>query len=388
MKKKSLTLSYSIIQCFNWGAFAAIWVYVTVILKSYGMTYAQAGIVTALANAFSIIIQLLLSSQVDRCSKFRSEHAALAQVSLAIILAFYLLIRTSTSILSAGISVCCIGICITGIQPFLNTLAMEQIRDGHRLHFGLARGIGSVTYAAVAASAGFLYSKWGTSGLLSVFIVLYLFEFVSVLFFTKTPILKSTDTPSTISGFHLLKNHLSFSLFLVATAALWTSYMLTITYTDAIVTRAGGTATHVGILVAVGAVSELPAMIATVRLMQRFSVNKLLLLSGIFFCVRSLCILASPSMPFLYASWALQSVSYGLFTPLAVFFVNETIDAVNQAKGQAMSFGATTIGCILGNYLGGRLTDNAGITFTLLLSFVIACSGLIVLTVGIKNAKR
>ena len=375
------TAHYTLVQCFNWGSYAAVWVYIVMILKSYGMSYSAAGIVTSCASILAITLQQVLSGAVDRSRRFTSSAAALLQIGAAILLAVFLLIDRRAGMVTAGICFCAVGVCITGIQPFLSAVAMEQVRAGRALHFGFARGCGSVAYAVMSAVSGRIFGLFGKEGLLIAFIALYSVEFIVTASFSR----RRTEEPveerrgTTVNGFRLLREHPRFALFLVSSALLYSSYMLAATYMDAIVTRAGGKAASLGIVIAIGAAVEMPAMIAAPSLMRRFSYRKILTFAGLIFVVRMIALFFAPNMPLLCGAWALQALSYGFFTPVSVYFVNEVIDPANQTKAQAMNFGSTTVGGVIGNLIGGRLVDSIGIGNTLLAAGCISLAGLILL---------
>ena len=113
--------------------------------------------------------------------------------------------------------------------------------------------------------------------------------------------------------------------------------------------------------------------------MRRFSYRKILTFAGLIFVVRMIALFFAPNMPLLCGAWALQALSYGFFTPVSVYFVNEVIDPANQTKAQAMNFGSTTVGGVIGNLIGGRLVDSIGIGNTLLAAGCISLAGLILL---------
>ena len=388
---KNRTAHYTLVQSFNWGSYAAVWVYIVIILRSYGMTYAGAGIVTSLASVLAITLQQVLSGAADRSRRFTSTKAALIQIGAAILLAAFLLVSRRAGMITAGICFCAIGVCITGIQPFLSAVAMEQVRAGRALHFGFARGCGSVAYAVMSAVSGRILTQFGKEGLLVTFIVLYSVEFLTVATFAGKRSAPEETEPragQAVSGFRLLLGHPRFAVFLLSSALLYSSYMLAATYMDAIVTRAGGEASSLGVVIAVGAAVEMPAMIAAPWLMRRFSQKKVLMFAGAMFFVRMIALFFAPNMPLLYAAWALQAFSYGFFTPVSVYYVNDLIDPANQTKGQAMNFGSTTVGGVIGNLIGGRLVDVFGIGTTLLAAAGLSFAGLLLLIIVFSARSR
>ena len=144
----SLTGRYMLLQGLNWSAFAVIWVYAVVLLRGSGLSYSQAGLVISLANILAVFAQQGLSAWADRAAVDSSAKAAVGLVSLGAAAALLFLLAGFGGKALAGVCFCLIGVAIIGVQPFLNAAAMERVQQGLALNYGLARGIGSVSYAA------------------------------------------------------------------------------------------------------------------------------------------------------------------------------------------------------------------------------------------------
>lgn len=372
------TAHYMVVQGLDWAAFAVIWVYIVVILRSYGMSYGQAGMITALSNILAVAVQQRLSGWADRRGGDSSRRAAVGLMALGSGSAFFLLLLRPVRLWLVGGCFCVIGITIMGVQPFLNTIAMEQIRCGRPLNYGLARGMGSISYAAASALASLLIGPFGTAGLLAAYVVINLLGILSVALFSN-PGMAPRKAEAVIGSAALLKRNRIFACFLAASVLLYTAHMLETTYTDAIVRRAGGSGGELGLAAAVGAAAELPAMALLQNIRKRFSTRQILLFSAASFLLKLLCLSTAVTMEWVYLAKLLQFAEYGLFTPMSVYYVSEWIELENQAKGQALCAGASTLGAVLGNCLGGVMIDRAGVRNTMLAGAALSAVGLLLL---------
>ena len=371
----SLTGRYMLLQGLNWSAFAVIWVYAVVLLRGSGLSYSQAGLVISLANILAVFAQQGLSAWADRAAVDSSAKAAVAAALLI------LLAGVGDKAL-AGVCFCLIGVAIIGVQPFLNAAAMERVQQGLALNYGLARGIGSVSYAAFSGLAGVILGRFGGSGLVATYIFLSLAVLLALAAFSAGAgrTVSVRQPGETLSGAALLRRNPQFCWFLASSVLLYAAHMMAITYMDAIVGRAGGTEAELGLAVAVGAAAEFPAMALLQRIRRRFSAKQILLFSAVSFAVKLLCLAAAVSMTWVYLASLLQLAAYSLFTGMSVYYVTDVVDSANQAKGQALCSGASTVGAVLGNYAGGMLLEHLSVGRTMLFGALLAGAGAVLLT--------
>ena len=122
------------------------------------------------------------------------------------------------------------------------------------------------------------------------------------------------------------------------------------------------------------------------RIRGRFSAKQILLFSAVSFAVKLLCLAAAVSMTWVYLASLLQLAAYSLFTGMSVYYVTDVVDPANQAKGQALCSGASTIGAVLGNYAGGVLLEHLSVGKTMLVGALLAGAGAVLLTRCFKGS--
>ena len=97
------------------------------------------------------------------------------------------------------------------------------------------------------------------------------------------------------------------------------------TYTVNIIKKLGGTDTILGFANFVSAASEMPVMLLFGYFMKKGNCIRLLKISALFFMIKPLVLLNASVLPVAFLGLGLQGLSFGMFTPAAVYFVNSSL---------------------------------------------------------------
>ena len=82
-------------------------------------------------------------------------------------------------------------------------------------------------------------------------------------------------------------------------------------------------------------------------------------------------------------------LGYGLFTPAAVYYANDSVPDTDRVQGQAIMMTASNgLGGMAGNFLAGIALDAGGPGFMLLLFFAMGCLGIFFALLSMRAAKR
>lgn len=158
-KTKNLTPIYAFIQGLYWMNFAAIMGYSGFYLLGSGFSNTEIGIIIAIAGILSAVLQPVLASYADRPESPSLKKFLQLLLVLQLILGIALLF--CKSILLTGVVYGCGVTLLQLLTPFINSLGMESINQGQTLNFGIARGMGSVAYAALSYVLGIITSRTG-----------------------------------------------------------------------------------------------------------------------------------------------------------------------------------------------------------------------------------
>ena len=152
------------------------------------------------------------------------------------------------------------------MTPFINSLGMESINQGHSLNFGLARGMGSVAYACICYILGIITVK---AGPVSIPITVncpypavswypYSFPFSKAKSdSTATNAPKSSSDSNPILFFRKYKR---FSLVLLGCIFIYLSHVLLNNFNFQIALAKGGGSAEMGTASAIAAICELPTL--------------------------------------------------------------------------------------------------------------------------------
>ena len=162
---------------------------------------------------------------------------------------------------------------------------------------------------------------------------------------------------------------------MLGVALLFFAHNLVNNYLINVVRNVGGDSASMGSLNAFMALFELPAMFLYDRLTRRVSCSATLRFAAVVFALKALAIALSVNMAMLYAAHLLQALSFAVLTPALVRYVNLTIDHRDSVKGQAISYGMTTLGSIFSSSLGGLMFDAFSVSTTLLIGSAASALG-------------
>ena len=185
----------------------------------------------------------------------------------------------------------------------------------------------------------------------------------------------------------LFSKYPMFVMLVLGYTLLMSTHSVTCTYTYQIVARVGGTASDMGVALAIGAFVELPAMMLFNYLRKHTSLRFLLRLCAFGFLLRNVLLLFAPNMTVIYITMTLQFLECGLSIPSTVYYVSEKIDSSNQVKGQSLLHAISNgIGSAAGSIVAGRLLDVSGVSGMLI--FTTGCcvvGGIIIFIVTRKE---
>ncbi len=365
MRKASKNTQYAALQGSFWAGYAALWGYIGVLLLDFGFDDRAVGIITASAPLLCVAISPSFGGFVDRSRRIRTWHGALFLTALgcAAALALRFFPRGGFLPLAALLFVGA-GTVLASACPFVDSLAMEAKDRGERVVYGFGRGVGSVCYAATILLMGFYIERRDTRDLLSLFIILF-FAFTFFLFRfcasgTPQPVRRRESARGALS---LLRTRPRFVLTMLGCMFFYMSHSIPTIYGYAVVGRVGGAESAIGLMLAISAMTELPAMtlVSHLRARGKVSCGTLLCVAAIGGVLKCSAYLLAPNVFCIYLAGIIQFIQFGFYLPASVYYVEETIEPENRVKGQSLIHVAGSgLGAASGNLLGGLILDAWG----------------------------
>ena len=276
-------------------------------------------------------------------------------------------------------------------QPVMTALCFEYQKAGYNIFYGLARGLGSASFAVTSMFMGGIVEKSGVSVLLWVNLAAMIVSAVITLTFNRK---KNEDDKSSeavkisgtahnsFSGF--ARTYPAFTVFLVATVCFFFAHNMINDFMIQIIRELGGKETELGYANFLQAILELPVMALIGLVLKKISADKLLVFSGAAFLVKTLILVFAKNMPQMYLSQSFQLFAYAVFIPAGAYYVSSTMEELDQVKGQAFITSAITIGGVFSNLISGVILDHSDIRTMLLTGSIVCAAGVVTAFLSMK----
>lgn len=392
---KTAMLKYCIQSGLFWIAFCPM-AYASTFLLGRDLSATTVGVTMAVGNILALIIQPFVASNADGSGKLD--------------------IRTLAMILSVGttasFAVCCfvgsdlllcVGVAVgymfaQNLIAISNSVSVYYINRGAKINYGLARGIGSLTWSVTSFILGKLMVDYTTD------IIMWLALGCNIamtigFWLLPTPrdvpaLTEGTateDGPADAEGMSyldFLRANRSFLLVVLGFSMCFIMGNILMSYAVLIFGRVGGDEGNMGIALAISAISELPAMWSMEALSKRIDTGKIMVVAAIGYIIKHVVILFASSIGMLYVGYALQMLSYAVYTPCSVYYVNQRFGEGDKNKALGLMVMVNPISAIIGNLFGGILVDGFGIFVSLAFGTVITVVGSLCALYGLRGSKR
>lgn len=397
MKKENLypTTRYSFVQGSFWMSFCIILSYASVYLLSKGFHNSEIGIIIAIAGTVSAVLQPVIASVADKAVKvplryiiaFLAVIAVCTSTALLVPNLYWLLIAIFYAVLLAVLQI---------LTPLINALGMQCVNRGIPVNFGVARGVGSIAFAAASFAAGNIIENYGTTIIPIMIIAFYSILLIAGLTFRFSMADKEIEPDRGTAlirdrekgGFAFLKQYRKFFLLLLGITLVFISHNMLNGYVFQIVSYHDGGSKEMGIVIAIAAMVELPTMMAFSVINKKISCSTLLKVAGTFFALKAVLTWMAVNLTMIYAVQLIQILGFALFIPASVYYVNQLMKDKDRVKGQAFMTMTNTLGSIGGSLFGGILLDQAGVPVMLFVSSLAAVLGAVIIYISTEKCAR
>ena len=391
------TFRYSLINISYFAAFCTVHAYAAVYLLANGFSNTQVGILLAIANIISAVFQPLIAGVIDKPGPLTNRRFILISVVLILAGSAALLVFHENKAF-IFVVYALIYLIQFSYQPVVLALCFEYQKAGCPIYFGLARGLGSASFAVTSAFVGGFVAKRGVNVLLFVNIISMILSALVVFTFKKPKtegeasgnvdvVNSSNSQPAAahnkISDF--ARTYPAFMLFLVGTICFFFAHNMINDFMIQIIRGLGGGEKELGYSNFLQAILELPVMALIGFVLKKIASRWMLVFSGAAFFIKMIVLMAAGNLAVYYFSQSFQLFAYAVFVPAAAYYVSETMEELDQVKGQAYITSAITIGGVFSNLISGVILDNLGITQMLLTGTVVCGIGVIIAFVAMKK---
>ncbi len=385
------TVRYTLLNVAYFAAFCTVHAYAAVFLYANGFNNTEVGVLLALANIVSAILQPVIAGVIDKGGFLTNRRFII--LSVMVILGGSLILMFVPGKKAVIFLVYALIYMIQfAYQPVMTALCFEYQKAGCNIFYGLARGLGSASFAVTSMFIGGIVERNGISILLWTNIATMVISALIAFTFIKPARCGMADPEVTgvdlaklaeekpkahnLAGF--VRTYPAFVLFLVGVVCFFFAHNMINDFMIQIIRNLGGGETQLGYANFLQAILELPVMALIAIVLKKISSSKLLLISGVAFLVKILILIFAKSMPVMYLSQSFQLFAYAVFIPAGAYYVSTTMDEYDQVKGQAFITSAITIGGVFSNLISGMILDHSNITTMLITGSAVCAAGVII----------
>lgn len=383
--KAKYNIEYASIQGAFWMCFCTIIGFCSTYLQAKGYSSTEIGIIMAVGNIMAMILQPVLADFADRFEKCNVLHILLAVLSIMLLSS---LVGYLTSARGVVLSLC-MTVLMAGINTALsmtNSLKFYMERSGHEINFGACRAIGSLAYSILSAVLGILVERVSVDSIMLgtlVISVLFLLLLIMVKVESrKFPAVErghlTEDTGEEHTMMSFVKENPKLMMLLLGFALTYFTHSMITNFPNLVVQNVGGGSEAMGRVMAVMAISELPAMFLYGKLSRKFPCGSLLVFSLIVFTLKELAIYLAPTMGLLYVAFALQSLSFALYTPASVHYATIVAHPRDLVKAQTFFIVAMNVAVVFASVIGGIMMDQLGVKSSLFVGVLVSAVGSVI----------
>lgn len=387
--KKTLTIRYTFQQMAYWAAAAGILSFASAFLLEKEFTTAQVGTLLASGNILSCIVQPILAHRADRegTHVINRYVVGLTALCAACFLAIQLLPLPQWLF---GLLYLMGVFTFDAMMPLLNSVCVAYNQQGCRINYGLGRGIGSFAYSIAALAIGEAITGWGADWMVWIVLSLLAANIIITVGYPKLgeriSVEKKASECCSIPVF--FKRYKWYCVSLLGVMLLAMFHAMTENYLIKVIGRLGGDSGSVGVALFVATVAEMPVILWFDSVRKRIPDNRLLKLAGLSFLLKSVLFLAAPSVTSIYLIQILQATSYAFLSPTQLYYANAKVLQVDMVKGQAFITASYTLGCAIGNFIGGQLLEQFDVVAMLVAGIAMAAAGTVILFLTVDRKDR
>ncbi len=378
------TIRYTLINATYFSAFCTIHACAAVFLLGNGFSNTEVGTLLAIANILSAIIQPVIAGVIDKQGALTNRRFILFSVVTILLGSVILLFSTDNKIVIFPVFAL-IYMIQFAYQPVMTALCFEYQKAGCPIVYGLARGLGSASFAVTSAFIGGLIEDRGIKILLYINIAVMILSAILIFTFRKPKQLpvdrsdaeKPESTRSSSFG-TFIKTYPAFSLFLVGVVCFFFAHNMINDFMIQIIRNLGGAEKELGYANFLQAILELPVMAFISLILKKFTSKALLLFSGVAFLIKIVILIFATNMGHMYLSQSCQLFAYAVFIPAAAYYVSKTMADNDQVKGQAFVTSAITVGGVFSNLISGVILDHLGIRPMLITGTAVCAIGVLI----------
>ena len=396
--KKLLNFDYACIQGTYWMLYGILSSFASVFLLSRGYSNSEIGVILATANVAAVVLLPLAADLADRSGRVSLIGITQWMTVMMMVMTIGLFTFQKKSLALSAIFVLLIA-WHTILQPLVNSLNFRLQECGVHINFGMARSLGSLAYSILMAVLGTVVENHGT-GVLPVTGEIVMVMLLISLFMTKRQYDKARrenlkevqsrgepEEDGEINLISFVRRNKVFFIVNIGVVGLYFSNSVLNNYMMQIVSDVGGNSEDMGRILSLMAFLEIPTMFCFDALRRRFSCQLMLKAAAAGFTVKIALCWAAQSVAMIFAAHLFQLVSFALFLPAMVHFIDEIMSRGEAVKGQALFTTMITVTTVFSSLVGGVILDLSGAKMLTLTATLVTAVGAVIIFLSVDRVK-
>ena len=372
-RKRGL-LAMRVLYFLYFGALGGYWTYLNVYYKDIGLSGTQIGLVNTLSPLVSIFAATMWGMVNDRLGRPRAMLRIAIPGVIAACLGLSLAQNYSLIILCS----CLMSFFLSAVIPLLDNTTLRLLGDQSD-RYGQYRVAGSLGFIVTSLASGYLYE---VTGLHTIF---YTYVTAMVLFLAAASFLPNERVHiggSVWGGLSKMVRQPAWLIFAASVLLLWISNNGAMNFIGITVQEMGGSDSMIGLVWMASAITEIPVMLTSDRLLRRFGSTALLVVSLSLFTLRGVLLALMPTPE--WAPWvsALGGLSFSLCWVASVKYANESAPDHLKSTAQGLLFSIMNLAGMAGSLNAGWLYDNLGFRGLFWATAAFAAAGLLLFLIG------
>jgi MFS transporter, PPP family, 3-phenylpropionic acid transporter len=277
--------------------------------------------------------------------------------------------------LALAVAMASVAATTAGITPMVDSRVVRVI--GHRDRFGQARAAGSAAFIVLAFVTGAVVSRLGPDGLFLLSVPLLAATGIGAWVLLRLPergpdgSAIGADRPAAarsavaaLSPGRIVEvlRLPRVALFVPSSIVIWMANAAFLNFISLRVAALGGDGTMIAAVFSVGALVEVPLMLAFPRISRRIGPERLVVIGAFAFALRSLGSALATSPEQIIVAAMFGGFGFAFVYVGTVTWVSGAVPRSLQATAQGLATGATiSIGAIGGSFLGGAIGAAQGL---------------------------
>ena len=392
MNKKSITFDHILVHAFYEAVVAFIYGYGVYMLLHKGFSNSMAGLIFSIASICSLILSSVVSNIIDSSKKLNAFEIGII-ISLSLGFSYFLNYITKTPNIYAALAFiitvsihCC-------LEPITNSLSFLFSRKGVDMKYGVARSMGSLSYAIACAGFGVIADKYNYPMLLIIagcFILANAYELLLLNNNYKAipATNNSIEQVEKVSLKEFVKNNKSYVIIAIALVGIFFCTNGIESFLTVILENVGGNSKDLGYCLFFKAILEIPGIFFFDKLNKKFDILTLFKFACFWYPIKMLLTLLATSTTLIYVSQIFHSIPFSLINPCMITLANNTMSKKELTRGVSLLSLAITTGTIISSFVCGSIIDFISIKAMILVCLIVCTISCVCLYIAITKFNK